>query len=83
MPIPTVDEDFGPLSLRVIDAIAEATGSDPLEMPPLYHTVDLTALEDLFRGGQSVSVEFEYEGCAVSVRSDGSVTVDGVRDRGN
>ena len=80
MPIMTVDEDCGPISLRVIDAIAEATGSDPLEMPPLYHTVDLSALEHLIRGGDSVSVEFEYEGRAVAVRSDGTVAVDGAHD---
>lgn len=56
----------------IVDALAEATGADPTEMPPLERTVDTDALEQLVaRSGTSVS--FEHAGASVSVTEDGVV----------
>ncbi|MEY7849186.1 HalOD1 output domain-containing protein [Natrarchaeobius sp. A-rgal3] len=66
-------------SLRVVDALASATDTDPLDLEPLYDVVDPEALDQLFRDDVDVSgrVQFSYDGHAVEVGSDGTVTVDG------
>lgn len=72
------DSSDDPISHRVVDAVADATGVDPLDLPPLYERVDPDALDALFRdaGGASVaSVRFEFSGCEVLVRGSGQVEV--------
>lgn len=73
--------DSQPVSQTVVLAVAEATGDDAMELPPLYDTVDPDALNRLFEdrtdsierlGG---SFEFAYAGCDVTVRADGTVDV--------
>ena len=65
-------------SLRVIDAVASATRTDPLTMDPLYEAIDPDALDDLFTGAAvGGHVHFEYAGHEVTVHADGSVVVDG------
>ena len=70
-----------PVSQTVVLAVAEATGEDPIELPPLYDTVDPDALNELFDsdapGAERVDghVEFAYADCDVTVRADGRVTV--------
>lgn len=64
---------------KVICAIAEAKGVDPLDLDPeLVDVVDPDALERLFRYGTAGDTEgrvtFTMAGCEVVVRSTGSVT---------
>ena len=70
-----------PVSQTVVLAVADATGDDPMELPPLYDTVDPDALNRLFEdrtdgterlGG---SFEFAYADCDVTVRADGTVNI--------
>lgn len=64
----------------VIEATAEATGTDPLELEPLYTTVDPDALQSLVGGppdGANAMVTFDYEGCRVTVHRGGRVEVEG------
>ncbi|ARS89169.1 HalOD1 output domain-containing protein [Natrarchaeobaculum aegyptiacum] len=70
-------------SLRVVDAIAAVTDTDPLELEPLYSVVDPEALDRLFQSDAGLvgCVEFEYESHIVAVRSDGTVSVDGTVHR--
>lgn len=68
------------ISDTVIDAVSAASGTDPLELPPLYEAIDLDALDRLFRReGRSRSsasrIEFAVVGCHVSVDADGRVVV--------
>lgn len=73
------------LTTAVIEAVADAEDVDLLDVkePPLYEIVDIGAIEDCFFGpnegeerGNSVgSVDFEYRGLRVTVRSDGWVQV--------
>jgi len=74
--------DPAPLSTRVIFALADAAGTDPVELdPPLYEVVDLEALDALASSDAEARVEFEYEGYSVTVRADSSVVVgDASRD---
>ncbi len=57
----------------VINAVAEATDSDPLDLPPLYDAVDPDALNTLFNESEaSIQVLFHYAGFKVVVQ-DGEV----------
>lgn len=73
--------DVRSLAEAVVDVTAEHIGSDPFEMTPLNDAIDTDALESLFRplagrtDGKGGSVEFDYQGCRVTVHSDGSVAV--------
>lgn len=63
--------------MRVVTAIAEATGGDPTTMAPLYETVDTDALNRLLQSDAALEIVFEHEGHAIEVGDDGVVTVDG------
>jgi hypothetical protein len=74
-----------PPSRRVVGAISEATGRDPLELPPLAETIDPDALDALFSGGLQSDgsgspttdgqVAFRFAGCEVVVHADGRTVV--------
>lgn len=71
--------EVDPPSQRVIEAVAETTGNDPIEVGPLYHVIDPDALDRLFAPtDQCVRegyVEFAFAGCDVVVRGGGEVEV--------
>lgn len=74
-------------SERVIDAVADATDSDPTEVGPLYHAVDPDALDRLFaptHGGASRAghVQFTFGGCEVVVHGDGEIEVERLDEAG-
>lgn len=66
------------MSETVIEAVADAVGTDPLNLtPPLYEAIDPDALDQLFAGTPPVGkVVFNYNGCEVSVFPDGYVSVE-------
>lgn len=73
------------ISETVVYAIAEATATDPTDLPPLYDVIDLQALDQLFRDrsvntGMSARVTFSVEDCEVTVHADGEVVVSPVAD---
>lgn len=70
------------LSENVIEAVAETTGEDAMDMRPLYEVVDPDALDTLFDatpdGTQRADdghVSFRFNGCDVTVYADGQVEV--------
>jgi len=73
--------DEKPVSMRVVDRVAEVTGTDPLEIEPLYGIVDPDNLDGLFEtNGETAAqrraeVRFQMEGCDVVVEGDGSIDV--------
>ncbi len=84
MPGTTLDFHNDSISLSVIDALADAIGTDPTELDPLYHVVDSEALDQLFTENTTVNgrIQFSYGDHAVEVRSDGTILIDGtVHDR--
>ena len=87
---PIVDAEYGderdcsPAEV-VVEALAEAAGVDPIDLPPLYDFVDTDALDRLFdahHGGTRADalLSFRVETWNVFVRADGRVRVcDGTR----
>ncbi|KAB1196500.1 MULTISPECIES: HalOD1 output domain-containing protein [Haloferax] len=64
-----------PLSIAVVEAVADAQRLDPLNLPaPLTDAVDPDALDALFRNGTG-HVSFDYCGNKVTAGADGSVEV--------
>ncbi len=65
------------LTATITAALAETADVDPLELPPLYDSIDADALDRLCRtnGSTTVTVRFTHAGHVVQVDSDGSVTI--------
>lgn len=67
------------ISQQVVEAVADATGVDPLDLPPLYDSIDPDALDALFSHADSslsiTELRFELEGCEVLVRGSGEIVV--------
>ena len=74
-----VQVDDVPASHTIITTLSDELGIDPLEMQPLYEAVDPDALDALFSSasnrGTNVTITFEYCGHAVTVTSEGTVTI--------
>lgn len=66
----------------IVTAVADATDTDPQDLPPLYDVVDPDALNSLFaRPATTVRrVRLEYAGHEVVVRGSGEVHVHPVDD---
>ena len=70
-----------PASEAIFTAVATATGTDPLELPPLYSVIDTDALDALFNppaysvSKQHLTATFEYADCRVSAKAHGTVVV--------
>ncbi|WP_076145264.1 HalOD1 output domain-containing protein [Natrinema saccharevitans] len=59
-------------SLEIVDRVAEMEEQDPLDLPPLYDSVDLDALDRL---SKSSKIQFEYIGYKITVDS-GTIRID-------
>lgn len=84
MPTQYTIADGQQVSTRVLEAVADYNGVDPLELrPPLYEIIDPEALEALFaptaagaeRNGR---IEFTYADCRITLAAgaEGTITVD-------
>lgn len=70
----------GSLAESVVTAISQAAGSDPLELPPLYESIEPDILDMLTRDrtdgdGTNRVLCFKYSHWAVFVRGDGRIIV--------
>lgn len=66
------------LSSRVVEAIADANGTNPREMNPVYEAIDLEALDEMERNSSSEwKVAFNFSENCIVVQSDGTILVDG------
>lgn len=68
------------ISEQVILAVAEATGTDPTQLGPLYDVIDPDALDQLFQRRSGLPragsrVDFTMDGCEVTVHGSGKVVV--------
>ncbi|WP_226004290.1 HalOD1 output domain-containing protein [Natrinema salinisoli] len=64
------------LSMAVIDLVARATDTDPLELDPLYDAIDPDLLDSLPDSDGFSSLEFSYHGYTISVAAvDDEITV--------
>lgn len=76
----TIEEDK-PLSLAVIECIAEVDGGDPETLPPLYESIDPEALNSLFRNRSTGEVTFTYLDYEITVTSDAITTTPLLEDQ--
>lgn len=58
-------------SVRIIEAVANLKGCDPLDLPPLQHVVDADALDAIIADDKSIEIEFQYANTKVSLCADG------------
>lgn len=73
----TYGSDTSP-TICVVETVADALGTDPTELGPLYEAVDPDALDRLFESSHRFTtgrVTFAFEGCDVTVDADGWVAV--------
>lgn len=68
------DEDLSACE-RVIWAVSDRTGRDPIDLPVLYDSVDTDALNAAVEGLDDGSISFGYAGYQVAIDGDGSVTL--------
>lgn len=73
----TAVRDTDAVCADIVQAIADHTETDPLEMTPLATVLDTDALDALVTTGTDVQVTFQYDDNDVRVGADGSVAVDG------
>lgn len=67
-------------SVAIVNAVAKAAGVDPLDLPPLYESVDTDALDNLFGKHDGVEAaetifSFRLDKWNVFVRGDGRIRV--------
>ncbi|MFH5797043.1 HalOD1 output domain-containing protein [Haladaptatus sp. CMAA 1911] len=74
--------DYATVSDAVVDAVSTVASIDPLDMDPLYFSIDLDALERIVgpklngrRRSGRVVVEFEVDEYDIAVNSDGLISV--------
>lgn len=70
--IRTTRTDVESITAAVVEAVAEANGTNPAT--PLYEVIDPDALEALYRRG-SPEVTFEYIGYRIIIHADRTVSV--------
>jgi|AntRauTorcE11898_2_1112593.scaffolds.fasta_scaffold19778_1 hypothetical protein len=73
--IATYDNDSVSPSMAAVGAVADTLDTDPLELDPLYETVDSDALDGLLRrpGSKTVEISFTYAGCDITMSDDGRI----------
>lgn len=68
---------MGDITDTIITEVADTKGVDPLELKPLYTSVDPDALRAIVEPPNDVSqVEFEYAGYEVVVQDENRVHLD-------
>lgn len=69
------DRAEAPASMAVVAAVEDVLDADPMDLDQLYHSVDTDALDELMgrpeESAGTVQVSFSYQGCDVTVSSDG------------
>ncbi|WP_275040113.1 HalOD1 output domain-containing protein [Natrialba taiwanensis] len=58
-------------SMAIVDLVARESGTDPIELEPLYDVIDPDMLDSLCESSSGfTSLEFNYHGRNVTVRAD-------------
>ena len=69
------DDSDTPLAESVVNVIANVKGVDPLDIPPLYDSVDLDAVEALLEDTDTQQIQFRHAGFDVVVTSSGDIKI--------
>lgn len=71
------DSDKSP-SICVVETVSEATGTDLMDLQPLYDAIDPDALDKLIGSPDQFTegcIQFRYEGCTITVDAGGWIAV--------
>lgn len=62
----------------ITKSIADKLNTEPLDLPPLFQSIDPEALEDLITssGATTMQVTFLYAGCKITVTGNRAVSVE-------
>lgn len=72
-------DTVGDITDIIISEVADEEGVDPLELEPLYTSVDPDALQTLYQPPNDVTrVEFEYAGYEVIIQGENQVHLESV-----
>ena len=73
------DQEKTTPSMTVVATLADVMGVDPVELDPLYSTIDPDALDQLVhvhnQTSDDIRVTFTHEGYSITVHSYGVVTI--------
>lgn len=62
--------------VRIVEAVADATGRDPTTLPALQESVDVDAMNRVLASGDDrIHVTIAYAGHVVEVDASGTITV--------
>ena len=73
--------DGEPISLKVVEKVADREGTDPAALhPPLHTAIDTEALDALFQSTSGTTrangtVRFQYQGYTIRVDGSGEVQI--------
>lgn len=74
------NDSEGELVVTIVERVADITDQDMMAMPPLYDSVNPSALADLMSSSVStdlpIEVSFWYQGCQITVSNSGTFTVE-------
>lgn len=72
------DENRTEPSRAVVDAVAAVMHCDPMDMEPLYRSVDTEALDSIVvnTNGTGVTVSFDVSDLRVTVSCDGTIEIE-------
>lgn len=81
---PTTDTYYGQFDPATVDPttavanhLAEVRHCDPLELAPIYDTIDTDGLDSVLKpvGDETVTVTFTHDGFEITARSDGRIEI--------
>lgn len=70
---PEPPTDYDSSAERLIYAVAEQIDTDPLELPPLYDTIDPELLDAFLAKWDGGPNDFQYAGLSVRIESNGAI----------
>ena len=60
----------------VVDAVADYTDTDVMDLPPLFHSIDPEALDRVVRSMDDGEISFVYTDLRITVDSQGAIRVE-------
>lgn len=68
------------LTYTIVQKIADRTETDPLDLPPLFDTIDPDVLQDLVKSSEEATTTIRFDYCSYDVQVSGNGNIN-VEDR--
>lgn len=63
------------ISELVVEKVADVTGRDPLDLTPMYHSIDPDAVDALVESLSDGVIHFTYENLEIEISSSGEIAL--------